>query len=237
MLVLNNMIEPNDKLAKITLIVQQIIGWIWVSKLDIFHLLLLRYYQQGNIYQPHQYNHISHDLSPQSRKSRLDFCQGILHQSEIYSCFMKHFVTIAETPFRRKGRFNTRSLFAMDHDAEFSINQWVAVAGNILIGPQEFSKRVNAFQYLALLRNGLLVLPENHEVDTDRSWILLNRAPLHRNQFHIEEINNVCELRQQVRHVFNKVTPKMLKDVSANFYVRLHLCIQNDGEHFEHVLF
>lgn len=47
---------------------------------------------------------------------------------------------------------------------------------------------------------------------------------------------NLEQLKENIRNVFNNITPEQLSRSYDNFVKRINKCIQVDGQHFEHLL-
>lgn len=110
---------------------------------------------------PFHYQRV-HDLKPEDYPARMDFCNWILNNEEI----LPRILWCDESTFTRNGSFNMhnvhfwanenpRAVRRTNFQNRFSVNLWVGIVGNQIIGPSELPDRLNAANYLFFLQNQL----------------------------------------------------------------------------------
>lgn len=136
--------------------------------------------------------------------ARLNFANWMRHKKNENPDFFSHILFCDESTFTKDGIFNTHNshyyshvgnnphvVKQKKHQDKFSINVWIAVLGNYLLGPVELPDRLNGEHYLNLLQNIVPELLEDVDLNTLRNlWFLHDGCPAHYNRIVLEFLNN-----------------------------------------------
>lgn len=131
------------------------------------------------------------DLNPRDFPLRVHFCRWLLNKEINSPRFLEKILFTDEATFDREGIFNSRNshmwtqdnphgTFTRRYQTKFSVNVWVGILGNYLIGPYILPNRLNSPIYHAFLRDILPELMEDIPLEVRRNmWFQHDGAPPH----------------------------------------------------------
>lgn len=146
-------------------------------------------------------------LNPEDYQPRSNFCEWYLQRCQQEEVFPFTILFSDEATFGRDGIFNTKnnvewsdenphSTYGSGHQVQFSVNVWLGVVGDELIGPYLLPARLNSENYLIFLQEVLPGLLENVPLPIRREMIFQqDGAPAHFGRFVRAHLNETFPLR------------------------------------------
>lgn len=131
------------------------------------------------------------NLIPADYPRRLNFCNWYKEQLQNDVNLSSKVIWTDEATFTRAGIFNQRNYHLWAHENpravrefhyqhEFSVNVWVGLCYNGIIGPVFLPARLNAESYYLFLENDLRALLEDIPLETRlENWFQLDGCPAH----------------------------------------------------------
>jgi len=132
-----------------------------------------------------------HALTPLDYPLQVDFCDTILARCMVDPDFPDFILFTDKKCFKREGSFNNQNHHSWSDENPHascvrgfqhcsSINLWVGIVGDHLIGPHRFPGPLNGATYLEFLQDSLPELLENVPVNVRaRMWYQHDGAPPH----------------------------------------------------------
>lgn len=167
------------------------------------HMAVWRVLHEQHLY-PYHLQRVQ-ELLPGDYGFRIDYCRWLLERNDIQPEFHKRILFSDEATFSREGVFNNRNshVWAEEnpharrirgYQQRYSINVWVGIVDQHVIGPFLFPERLNGEIYQHFLTN--------HLVD------LLDDVPLNiRQQMWYQHDGAPCHFSQQVRTTLSFMFP------------------------------
>lgn len=130
-------------------------------------------------------------LLPRDFPQRMVFCQWILQKCVQHPQFLSHVLFTDEASFSREAiiNYHNNHLWAEDnphgiveahHQHKFSVNVWVGIIGEHLIGPHFLPLRLNGDSYCNFLEHHLPILLEDVPLEIrHHMWFMQDGAPAH----------------------------------------------------------
>ena len=153
------------------------------------HVAVWRVLHQDKLH-PYHFQKVQ-DLLPQDHIPRVNFARWALNKVERDEHFFNRVLFTDEATFTRAGVFNTHNMHAW-HDANpqnvhrfryqhrFTVNVWVGICGDHLIGPYLMPSPLNGARYVTFLRDVLPELLEEMPLGIRRRmWFQHDGAPAH----------------------------------------------------------
>lgn len=132
-----------------------------------------------------------HELTPVDYPLRVDFAETVLVRCEVEPDFPAIIMFTDESCFKRESSYNTRNYhlwseenphgsYVRGFQHRLSVNLWVGILGDHLIGPHRLPARLNGDTYLAFLQDILPGLMEDIPLALrQRMWFQQDGAPPH----------------------------------------------------------
>lgn len=139
--------------------------------------------------------------------ARLTFCRWFLRKVEENNFFIKTVLSTDEAMFTNNGMFNMHNehlwseqnphhLLQVHHQQRFSINVWVGVVDDYLIGPIELPNRMNAAMYYEFLQETLPQFLEDIPLNIRlQMWYLQDGHPAHNARIVRESLSTIFQDR------------------------------------------
>jgi len=155
-----------------------------VSK-DVVHRTLRKNGRRPYHLQPVQY------LMQEDGPRRREYCSWLLRSIQIDHLFLRKILFTDEATFTRRGVVNFHNLHVWGNvnphqvrprtfQQEFSVNVWIGVIGNHLIGPHFLPPRLNSHLFLQFLENDLGNYLEDVPLNVrQQMWFQMDGAPAH----------------------------------------------------------
>lgn len=140
--------------------------------------------------QPYKFTRVQ-ALEPRDYPVRTDFSNWYIHKCRQNRNFSKYVLNTDEAKFTREGIFNSRNSHVWDEEnphsfcqrgfqTKFSLNVWVGMVGDCLIGPYLLPNKLNGAIYTRFLEDILDELLENVPLNIRRHmWFQHDGAPAH----------------------------------------------------------
>lgn len=155
-----------------------------VSKTSVWRIL------KSQLLYPYHIQRVQ-GLSPRDFRPRSELCHWFLRKIALIPLFLSKILFTDEAGFSREGIFNYHNnhfwadvnpheISQRRHQVRFSVNVWLGVIGDVLLGPVFLPNRLNGASYLDFLRNMLPELLDDmtlHERAT--MWFMQDGAPPH----------------------------------------------------------
>lgn len=140
---------------------------------------------------PYHLQKIHHLRRETDYRPRIQFSQWLVHECNINPNFIGNILFTDEASFTRDGVFNfhnmhewsdenPHAIHVRNHQFGFSINVWIGMVGDCLIGPFRLPNRLNGQSYLNFLRDNLNELLEDVPLDVIMNmYFMHDGAPAH----------------------------------------------------------
>lgn len=159
------------------------------AELNVSHPLIWRILREQQLY-PYHIQRVQ-VLAPLDYDARRIFCHWVLRKLAETPNFAAQVLFSDEAGFSRDGIFNfhnshvwadenPHAVVELHHQNRFSLNVWLAIFGDCLIGPVFLPNRLTGQVYLDFLRNELPVLLEDVPLFNRLNlWFMHDGAPAH----------------------------------------------------------
>lgn len=175
------------------------------NQLNISHVLVWRILHDFLLY-PYHIQRVQ-TLLPRDFPSRLNFCRWFLDKIRQNAYFDTEIMFTDEANFSRTAirNFHNNHYWAEEnphlieeshHQNQFSLNVWIGIIGNYLIGPFILPNRLNGPAYRQFLEEELpLLLEDVPLLVRNRMWFMHDGAPAHFSVEAREFLNNTFNNR------------------------------------------